>query len=224
MTESSPACVIIGLAGGSGSGKTTVTHRVRDRFPERSVEVLTHDSYYHDQPGVDADARARTNYDHPKAFQTELLVEHLAALRRGETIDKPVYDYAEHLRAEETQTVEPADIIFVEGILVLESAALRDQMDIRLFVDVEADERFIRRLLRDTGERGRTVGSVIAQYRGTVRPMHDRFVAPSRRHAHMIIPEGGHNAVAIDMICAKVQEILLRRGRTFQPTDRGVQP
>ena len=215
MDELNPACVIIGLAGGSGSGKTTVTHRVRERFPDRSLEVINHDSYYHDQADKDADQRARTNYDHPQAFETPLLVEHLARLRRGEPIDKPIYDYTEHRRAKDTATVEPADIVFVEGILVLESAALRDLMDIRLFVDVEADERFIRRLLRDTGERGRTVGSVIAQYRGTVRPMHDQFVAPSRRHAHMIIPEGGHNVVAIDMICAKVQEILLRRGRTL---------
>lgn len=215
MDELNAASVIIGLAGGSGSGKTTVTHRVRERFPDRSLEVINHDSYYHDQPDLDADARARTNYDHPKAFETGLLVEHLQRLRRGEPVEKPIYDYAEHRRAPETAAVEPADIVFVEGILVLESAALRDLMDIRLFVDVEADERFIRRLLRDTGERERTVGSVIAQYRGTVRPMHDRFVAPSRRHAHMIIPEGGHNVVAIDMICAKVQEILLRRGRTL---------
>jgi uridine kinase len=207
--------VIIGLAGGSGSGKTTVAHRVQERFPGRSVEILTHDSYYHDQPDLDADARAQTNYDHPRAFQTDLLVEHLVQLRRGETIQKPVYEYAEHRRSTETESMEPADIVFVEGILVLESGALRDQMDIRLFVDVAADERFIRRLLRDTGERERTVGSVIGQYRGTVRPMHDQFVAPSRRYAHMIIPEGGHNVVAIDMICAKVQEILLRRGRNL---------
>jgi len=215
VDELNPACVIIGLAGGSGSGKTTVTHRVRERFPDRSVELINHDSYYHDQADKDAEARARRNYDHPQAFETGLLVEHLTQLRRGEAIEKPIYDYTEHRRAKDTAAVEPADIVFVEGILVLESAALRDLMDIRLFVDVEADERFIRRLLRDTGERGRTVGSVIAQYRGTVRPMHDRFVAPSRRHAHMIIPEGGHNVVAIDMICAKVQEILLRRGRTL---------
>jgi uridine kinase len=215
VDELNPECLVIGLAGGSGSGKTTVAQRVRERFPDRSVEVINHDSYYHDQPDKDADARARTNYDHPQAFETVLLVEHLERLRRGESIEKPIYDYAEHRRAKDVATVDSADIVFVEGILVLESAALRDLMDIRLFVDVEADERFIRRLLRDTGERERTVGSVIAQYRGTVRPMHDQFVAPSRRHAHMIIPEGGHNVVAIDMICAKVQEILLRRGRTF---------
>lgn len=215
MEEPFAACVVIGLAGGSGSGKTTVTQRVRERFPDRSVEVLTHDSYYLDQPDVDEDERRRTNYDHPRAFETDLLLAHLDQLRAGESIDKPVYDYALHLRAPEPVVVQPADIVFVEGILVLESAKLRDQMDIRLFVDVEADERFIRRLLRDTGERDRTVGSVIAQYRGTVRPMHERFVAPSRRYAHMIIPEGGHNVVAIDMICAKVQEILLRRGRTL---------
>ncbi len=215
MQEPSAACVIIGLAGGSGSGKTTVAHRVQERFPGRSVEILTHDSYYHDQPDLDADARSQTNYDHPRAFQTDLLVEHLVQLRGDQTIQKPVYDYAEHRRSTETESMEPADILFVEGILVLESGAMRDQMDIRLFVDVAADERFIRRLLRDTGERDRTVGSVIAQYRGTVRPMHDQFVAPSRRYAHMIIPEGGHNVVAIDMICAKVQEILLRRGRNL---------
>jgi len=197
VEEPFAACVVIGLAGGSGSGKTTVTQRVRERFPDRSVEVLTHDSYYLDQPDMDENERRRTNYDHPRAFETDLLLEHLAQLREGNAIEKPVYDYTEHLRAPEPVVVEPADIVFVEGILVLESAKLRDQM------------------VRDTGERDRTVGSVIAQYRGTVRPMHERFVAPSRRYAHMIIPEGGHNVVAIDMICAKVQEILLRRGRTL---------
>ena len=128
MQESSAACVIIGLAGGSGSGKTTVAHRVQERFPGRSVEILTHDSYYLDQPDLDADARARTNYDHPRAFQTDLLVQHLAQLRGGAAIDKPVYDYSEHRRSRETETIEPADIVFVEGILVLESGELRDQM------------------------------------------------------------------------------------------------
>jgi uridine kinase len=215
QTNPSAAPVIIGLAGGSGSGKTTVAHRVQERFPGRSVAIIPHDSYYLDQPDLDDDTRARTNYDHPQAFETELLVRQLGQLAAGEAVDKPVYDYARHRRSSLTEPVEPADIIFVEGILVLESAALRDRMDICLYVDVDADERFIRRLLRDTGQRGRTVGSVIDQYRNTVRPMHEQFVAPSRRHAHMIIPEGGHNSVAIDMICAKVQEILLRRGRTL---------
>lgn len=219
--------VIIGIAGGSGSGKTTVALRVQERFPHRTVEIIHHDSYYYDHPQLDDAARAAINYDHPSAFETPLLVGHLDALRAGQAIERPTYDYATHRRSSSTETVEPAEIVFVEGILVLENADLRKRMDIRLFVDVDSDERFIRRLGRDVNERGRTFESVIDQYRTTVRPMHQQFVAPSKRYAHVIIPEGGHNVVAIDMIGAKVHDVLRQRGRGGEaqaPGRQGVTP
>lgn len=215
--------VVIGIAGGSGSGKTTVAVRVQERFPQRTVEIIHHDAYYHDHPQLDETARAAINYDHPSAFETSLLVEHLDALRSGGTIQRPSYDYATHRRREECEVVQPADIIFVEGILVLENAELRKRMDIRLYVDVDSDERFIRRLRRDTRKRGRSIDSVIDQYRTTVRPMHQQFVAPSKRYAHVIIPEGGHNAVAIDMIGAKVYDVLRHRGRSGESEVTGRQ-
>jgi uridine kinase len=205
--------VIIGIAGGTGSGKTTVALRVKERFPSRTVEIIHHDSYYHDHPELGDAERERINFDHPNAFETDLLIQHLEQLRRGIPIDKPLYDYSTHRRRPSTETVHPADIIFVEGILVLEGAALRRHMDVRLFVDVEADERFIRRMKRDINKRGRDLESVVRQYRETVRPMHDQFVEPSKRYAHVIIPEGGHNVVAIDMICAKVQGVLAQHNR-----------
>jgi uridine kinase len=203
--------VVIGIAGGSGSGKTTVALRVKERFPLKTVEIVHHDSYYYDHPELSDEERTAINYDHPNAFETSLLVDHLDRLRAGDAVEKPIYDYSSHRRLPRTERVHPADIVFLEGILVLESQSLRDRMDIRLFVDVDADERFIRRMQRDITERGRDMLSVIRQYRGTVRPMHQQFVAPSKRHAHVIIPEGGHNTVAIDMICAKVQDVLRQR-------------
>ena len=203
--------VIIGIAGGTGSGKTTVALKVQQAAPGRTVQIIHHDSYYCDNSHLSFDDRAKINYDHPNAFETDLLVEHLGQLRRGEPIDEPIYDYATHARTERTRRVEPADIIFVEGILVLESAALRDLMDIRLYVGVDADERFIRRLRRDIRDRGRSLESVIQQYRKVVRPMHQQFVNPTKKYAHLIIPEGGHNAVAIDMIAAKIHGIIRER-------------
>lgn len=205
--------VIIGIAGGSGSGKTTVALRVKERFPLRTVEIIHHDAYYHDHPDLDEVSRAAINYDHPAAFETSLLVAHLDALRAGRPVAKPEYDYRTHRRRPATTSMHPADIIFVEGILVLEARDLRERMDIRLFVDVDADERFIRRMKRDLEDRGRDLRSVVDQYRTTVRPMHQQFVEPSKRYAHVIIPEGGHNVVAIDMICAKVHDVLRQRGR-----------
>ena len=202
------APVIIGIAGGSGSGKTTVAFRVREACPGKTIQIIHHDSYYKDNSHLSLEERAQINYDHPKAFETELLVEHLAALKRGEAVQIPRYDYAIHSRLPETDLCEPADIIFVEGILVLESKILRKMMDIRLYVDVDADERVLRRMNRDITERGRTTESVIHQYQTTVRPMHLRFVEPSRRYADVIIPEGGFNEVAMDMVIARIESLL----------------
>jgi len=205
--------VIIGIAGGSGSGKTTVAYRVREACPGKTIQIIHHDSYYHNNAHLSLAERAEINYDHPKAFETPLLVEHLQAMCRGETVDIPRYDYATHSRLPETDAVEPADIVFVEGILVLESKILRKMMDIRLYVDVDADERVLRRMRRDTQERGRTMESVIDQYLNVVRPMHLQFVWPSKRYAHIIIPEGGHNRVAIDLITTKILDIIRERDR-----------
>lgn len=217
--------VIIGVAGGSGSGKTTVAVRVQEAFPGRTVEIIHHDSYYHDNSGLPIEQRARINYDHPEAFDTALLVRHLAQLRRGESVAVPRYDYASHSRLPESDVLEPADIVFVEGILVLECEALRELMDIRLYVDVDADERVLRRLIRDTRERGRTVESVVEQYLNVVRPMHLQFVQPSKRYAHLIIPEGGHNKVAIDLIATKIRNIIDERDRLrAAQTTNGIAP
>jgi len=162
---------------------------------------------------------AKINYDHPNAFETTLLIEHLQAILRGETIQIPLYDYATHCRKPKTKRIEPANIIFVEGILVLENEQLRELMDIRLYVDVDADERFIRRLRRDTTERGRSMESVIEQYLNVVRPMHLQFVAPSKRYAHVIIPEGGYNQVAIDLIATKIADIIRERNKLRSAND-----
>jgi uridine kinase len=213
--------VIIGVAGGSGSGKTTVAYRVREACPGMTIQIVHHDSYYWDNSALPMAERARINYDHPDAFETTLLVEHLHALQRGETVHIPRYDYSIHSRLQESATCEPADIIFVEGILVLESRELRELMDIRLYVDVDADERVLRRLLRDTRERGRTMESVIEQYLNVVRPMHRQFVEPNKRYAHIIIPEGGHNNVAIDLIATKIRNIIRERDR-LRALDREV--
>jgi uridine kinase len=210
--------VIIGIAGGTGSGKTTVAHRVREAAPGKTVVIIHHDSYYHDHAHLPLEERALINYDHPAAFETELLVRHLEALRRGEAIEVPSYDYATHSRRREAARLEPADIIFVEGILVLEDERLRDMMDIRIYVDVDADERFIRRLRRDIAERGRTAQSVMEQYLNVVRPMHLQFVEPSKRYAHIIIPEGGHNRVAIDLIAVKIADVIRERSRIRAPS------
>ncbi len=205
--------LIIGLAGGSGSGKTTVAQRVREAVPGKTIDTIAHDSYYLNNAHLPLEERARINYDHPNAFETQLMVEHLSLLRSNKAVEIPCYDYSIHCRKQETQRVEPADIIFVEGILVLENQQLRELMDIRLFVDVDADERFIRRLRRDTAERGRTMESVTDQYLQVVRPMHMQFVEPTKKYAHLIIPEGGHNRVAIDLIATKIIDIIRERNK-----------
>jgi len=203
--------IIIGVAGGSGSGKTTVALKVREACPGKTIQIIHHDAYYHDNSHLPLEQRAEINYDHPNAFETRLLVHHLGELHSGRAVQLPKYDYAIHSRLADTEICEPADIVFVEGILVLESRELRGLMDIRLFVDVDADERVLRRMKRDITKRGRTMESVMEQYLNVVRPMHLQFVSPSKRYAHLIIPEGGHNAVAIDLIANKIQNIIRER-------------
>lgn len=200
--------VVIGIAGGSGSGKTTVQRRIVEAFGPRRIALLDHDAYYRDLSHLPPDERAAFNFDHPDALETDLMVQHLDALRAGETIAKPTYDFTAHTRRAETVCVDPLPVLIVEGILVLAEPDLRARMDIKLFVDAEADVRLIRRLRRDLTERGRSVESVLAQYTHFVRPMHREFVEPSKRHADVIIPRGGRNQVAIDMIVARIQTLL----------------
>lgn len=200
--------VVIGIAGGSGSGKTTVTKAIYEHFQGHSIMLLEQDFYYKDQSSVPLEQRLQTNYDHPLAFDNDLLVEHLENLLRYESIEKPVYDYTMHTRSEKIIIEEPKDVIIVEGILVLEDDRLRDLMDIKLYVDTDADLRIVRRLLRDIKERGRSLESVIDQYVQVVRPMHNQFIEPTKRYADIIVPEGGQNHVAIDLMCTKIQTIL----------------
>lgn len=200
--------VIIGISGGTGSGKTTVALRVADALLDESVIILHHDSYYRDRAGVPHADLVRHNFDHPESFDTPLFVEHLRRLLSGKAIEKPIYDFKTHKRQKKTERVAPAHVILVEGILVLESEALREMMDIRIYVEADDDERFIRRLRRDIAERGRTVESAIEQYMGTVKPMHLEFVAPSKRYADIIIPGGGYNTIAVDLLVTKIRDIL----------------
>ena len=205
--------VVIGLAGGSGSGKTTVQRKVMERFGPRRIALLDHDAYYRDLAHLPPERRARFNFDHPDALETGLMVEHLDALLAGDAVEKPTYDFATHSRRAETEPIDPRPVILVEGILVLAEPALRERMDVKLYVDAPDDVRLMRRIERDLHERGRSVESVLEQYRRTVRPMHLEFVEPSKRHADLIIPRGGRNQVAIDMVLARVQSLLLAEGR-----------
>lgn len=191
---------IIGIAGGTGSGKSTLTARLRKHFGEHEVSVINHDSYYKRHDELPYEERCKLNYDHPDSFDTELLVEHLKALRRGEPVEVPVYNYAIHNRSDKTETVYPAPVIIVEGILIFASAELCDMMDLKVFVDTDADVRILRRIVRDVKSRGRTLDSVVNQYLTTVKPMHEQFVEPSKRKADLIVPEGGRNEVALDML------------------------
>ncbi|HZG60616.1 MAG TPA: uridine kinase [Anoxybacillus sp.] len=200
--------VVIGVAGGSGSGKTSVAKAIYEHFQGHSILMLEQDYYYKDQSHLPFEERLKTNYDHPLAFDNDLLIEHLEKLLNYEPIEKPVYDYTLHTRSNEVIYVEPKDVIILEGILVLEDERLRNLMDIKVYVDTDADIRIIRRLLRDIKERGRTLESVIEQYVSVVRPMHNQFIEPTKRYADIIIPEGGHNHVAIDLMVTKIRTIL----------------
>ncbi|MCL6588098.1 MAG: uridine kinase [Anoxybacillus sp.] len=200
--------VVIGVAGGSGSGKTSVVKAIYEHFQGHSILMLEQDYYYKDQSHLPFEERLKTNYDHPLAFDNDLLIEHLHKLLNYEPIEKPVYDYTLHTRANEVIYVEPKDVIILEGILVLEDERLRNLMDIKVYVDTDADIRIIRRLIRDINERGRTLESVIDQYVNVVRPMHNQFIEPTKRYADIIIPEGGQNYVAIDLMVTKIRTIL----------------
>ena len=200
--------VVIGIAGGSGSGKTTVQRRIMERFGPTAIALMEHDVYYRDLSHLPFEKRTQFNFDHPNALETELMVEQLDALLSGSPIEKPTYDFTNHQRLPETDRVEPRPVVIVEGILVLAEPALRERMDIKLYVDTAPDVRLMRRIERDINERGRTLESVLAQYRRTVRPMHLEFVGPSKRHADVIIPRGGKNQVAIDMVLARVQLLI----------------
>lgn len=195
--------ITIGIAGGTGSGKTTITRRLLQRFPE-SVSVVYHDNYYKAHDDMTYEQRSHLNYDCPDAFDTELLLRDLAALRRGEEIRCPVYDYTVHNRSEKTVLVKPAPVVIVEGILIFEDRRICDLLDIKIFVDTDADVRILRRIVRDVRDRGRSLESVVDQYLTTVKPMHEMYVEPSKRNADIIIPEGGHNLVAMDMLIERI--------------------
>lgn len=203
--------VIIGVTGGSGSGKTTVSRAIFEQLHGHSLLMLQEDSYYNDQSDMPFEERIKTNYDHPNAFDTELLVKQLKDLLDWKTIEKPIYDYTEHTRSSEVEKVEPKEVIILEGILVLNDPALRDLMDIKIFVDTDDDIRIIRRIKRDIEERGRSLQSVIDQYKSTVKPMYHQFIEPTKRYADIIVPEGGENQVAIDLLVTKVRDILRKR-------------
>ena len=196
--------MIIGIAGGTGSGKTTLTERLKAEF-QGDVSVLYHDNYYKSHSDMTYEERAKLNYDHPDAFETERMIADLQALRQGETVLCPVYDYTIHDRSPETLEVRPNKVILVEGILIFENKALRDLMDIKIFVDTDADVRILRRIMRDVKKRGRSLDSVVQQYLTTVKPMHEQFVEPSKRYADIVVPEGGRNLVALDMIIQRIR-------------------
>ena len=194
----------IGIAGGTGSGKTTITRRIQRQFENR-VCTLYHDNYYNSHDALTMEERARLNYDCPEAFETDLLIRHLAQLRKSQPVDGPIYDYSVHNRSKNTLRLEPAPVVLVEGILILENEALCRSLDIKVFVDADADVRILRRIVRDVRDRGRSLESVVNQYLTTVKPMHELYVEPSRRRADIIIPEGGHNEVALELLIKRIQ-------------------
>ena len=197
-------CLVIGIAGGSGSGKTTLLKNIVETFGP-AITVISHDNYYKRRDDLTYEERCSINYDEPAAFDTDLMVTHLAQLRRGETIQCPVYDFTVHNRSDETLTIVPKKVIIVEGILIFADMALREQMDIKIFVDTDTDVRLCRRIKRDVNKRGRTLESVLTQYLTTVKPMHELYVEPSKKYANIVVPEGGKNYVALDMIMGRIQ-------------------
>ena len=200
--------ILIGITGGTGSGKSSIADAIYSSFSTECIAMIQQDMYYKDQSHLSMEERVKTNYDHPRAFDNDLLINHLETLMKGESIDKPIYDFSCHNRAKETIKIHPRRIIIVEGILVLEDERLRDLLDIKVYVDTDADIRILRRLVRDINERGRTVDSVVTQYLEVVRPMHLQFTEPTKRYADIIVPEGGQNKVAIDILVTKIKDIL----------------
>ncbi len=199
--------LVIGIAGGSGSGKTTLVRALVEKFGE-DITVISHDNYYKAHDAMTYEERAKLNYDHPEAFETDLLIRHLRDLRQGNAIHCPVYDFTVHNRSQEVLEIRPRKVIVVEGILIFSDASLRDEMDIRIFVDTDDDVRLCRRIRRDVRKRGRTLESVIGQYLATVKPMHEQFVEPSKKYADLIVPEGGKNLVALEMIVERIQRYI----------------
>lgn len=204
--------VVIGITGGSGSGKTTVARKIFDQLSNYSITIIQQDSYYNDQADMKMADRKKVNYDHPMAFDFDLLIEQLKQLLQYEPIEKPVYDYGQFTRSQQTIRQEPREVIILEGILILDDKRLRDLMDIKVFVDTDDDIRLIRRIERDTKERGRSLDNIIHQYLMTVKPMYHQFVEPTKRYADLIVPEGGENQVAIDLLTTKMRSILIHRG------------
>lgn len=199
---------IIGVAGGTGSGKTTLANKIREALTGEDIVTICHDYYYKCNDDLSMEERKKLNYDHPNAFDTDLMIEDLIKLKNGEAIDRPAYSFVEHNRLQEKVHVVPAKIIIVEGILIFENEQLRDLMDIKVYVDTDADVRLIRRLMRDVKVRGRSLDSVVNQYLSTVKPMHEQFVEPSKKNVDIIIPEGGMNTVALDMLVQKIKSII----------------
>ena len=197
--------IVIGIAGGSGSGKTTLTQRLADEFGDK-ITLVRHDDYYKAHNDLTYEQRSMLNYDHPDSFETELLLDHLSRLKRGESVDCPVYDYSIHNRSDETNRVVPAKVIVLEGILIFADRRLCDLIDIKIFVDTEADIRILRRVKRDVNKRGRSIESVMRQYIETVKPMHEKFVEPSKKNADIIVPEGGKNLIAVEMIVNQIRQ------------------
>lgn len=213
MSDDYSRPVTIGVAGGTGSGKTTVSNQILERVGSKHIAYIAHDAYYKDLSNLPLEDRRRINYDHPDSLDTQLMIEHVRKLQNSLPAEIPVYDFTQHLRTQETILTSPQPIILVEGILIFVERELRDLLDIKIYVDTDADIRFIRRLKRDIEERGRTADSVIDQYLTTVRPMHLKFVEPTKRYADVIIPEGGFNFVAIDMIADRVRNMMSQRDK-----------
>ena len=202
--------VVIGVAGGTGSGKSTLVKRLQEAFRNDDVATICHDFYYKAHPELTYEERTKLNYDHPQAFDTEMMVEHIKALKNGVAIERPVYSFVEHNRTDEKVPVLPSKVIIVDGILIFENKELRDLMDIKVFVDTDADLRLARRIVRDVRERGRSMESVIEQYTNTVKPMHEEFVEPSKKFADVIIPEGGFNSVAVGMLIENIKSLIAK--------------
>ena len=202
--------IVIGVAGGTGSGKSTLVKRLQEAFKDDDVATLCHDYYYKAHPELTYEERTKLNYDHPKSFDTDMMVEHIEALKNNVPVERPVYSFVEHNRTDEKVLVKPSKVIIVDGILIFENKELRDLMDIKVFVDTDADIRLARRILRDVRERGRSMESVITQYTSTVKPMHEEFVEPSKKYADVIIPEGGFNSVAVSMLIHNIRSLLVQ--------------